>query len=470
MSTSGVFCQEIDPRKPVDVALLWSDQPHLAFLDSGRNFGNLGRYSYVAADPFGVFEVINDLAYWNTTQVDLHPFEALRELVQRYSLATDEGLPPFQTGAIGFLSYEASQLIEAVPNMPKAESGMPDLKFGFYDVVFAHDHLTHRSMILSSGWPETDPHKREKRAKERMVEFLNRLDAPPPQRSPNPSVDNWILSTSRHGFEASVAAIIERIFAGDLFQANLAQCFHAELSHAYDPLGFYAQLRAVSPATFGAYLDFGDLQIASNSPERFMSLSGRQIEARPIKGTAPRGDTPEADRALSETLLHSVKDRAENTMIVDLLRNDLSRVSSPFSVNVPILCGLETYASVHHLVSVVEAELAVGRDAIDLIKAAFPCGSITGAPKIKARELIAHFEKIPRGIYCGSIGYIGFDGTMDLNVAIRTVTFSDKMARFHAGGGITALSNPHEEYEETMIKAARIFSAFRHPDGDGGNE
>jgi para-aminobenzoate synthetase component 1 len=470
MSTSGVLCREIDPRKPVDVAHLVSDQPHLAFLDSGRNFGNLGRYSYVAADPFGVFEVIDGLAFWNSMRLPSSPFDALREILQRYELPTDDNLPPFQTGAIGFLSYEASQLIETVPNMPEAEGGMPDIKFGLYDVVFVHDHATNRSMILSSGWPETDPTKRKNRADERLAEFLRRLDVRSRQKPSNPSVDNWEFSASQQRFESSVADTIDRILEGDLFQANIAQRFHVELPKNYDPLGFYAHLRSVSPATFGAYLSFGNLQIASNSPERFLSLVDRHIEARPIKGTAPRGDTPEADRALSEALLHSVKDRAENTMIVDLLRNDLSRVASPFSVTVPTLCGLETYASVHHLVSVVEAKLAEGQDAIDLIQAAFPCGSITGAPKIKARELIADFEKIPRGIYCGSIGYIGFDGTMDLNVAIRTVTFKDQMARFHAGGGITALSDPHEEYKETMVKAARIFGAFRQPYGDSEDE
>ena len=250
---------------------------------------------------------------------------------------------------------------------------------------------------------------------------------------------------------------------GDIFQANLSHCFSIERPPHYDPLGFYLLLREQSPAPFGAYLDCGSLVIASNSPERFLELDHKGgIEARPIKGTARRSPDPEQDRALAHELLQSEKDRAENTMIVDLLRNDLSRVAQSGSVRVPTLCGLETYANVHHLVSVVEAHLKPTHDAIDLIRATFPGGSITGAPKIKAMEIIAREEQIPRGVYCGSIGYIAFDGGMDLSIAIRTALFTKDEIRFSVGGGITALSNPEAEYRETLIKAERLFKAFRH--------
>ena len=467
MPKSALHCRTIDPREPIAVAHALAGQPHLAFLDSGKDPSGLGRYSYVAADPFGVFKVLDKRAYWNDTELSAEPFEALRELLQRYSLPTSPELPPFQTGAIGYLSYEAARLIERVPAMVAPDDGVPDIELGFYDVVFVHDHAENRSMILSSGWPETEPDQREKRAEQRITALLSQLNAPLPELPSNPPLTEWSFDVNRESFEASVAGTVARILSGDLFQANLAQRFIAPLPETYVPLTFYTHLRSISPATFGAYLGFGDTEIASNSPERFLTLKDRHIEARPIKGTAARGATPETDATLAQKLVNSVKDRAENTMIVDLLRNDLSRVSEPFSVKVPILCGLETYASVHHLVSVVKAQLALGCDGVDLVKAAFPCGSITGAPKIKAMEIIGEVERVPRGIYCGSIGYFGFDGTVDLNVAIRTVTFRDQTACFHAGGGITALSNPREEYEETLIKAERIFQAFRHDTGAG---
>jgi para-aminobenzoate synthetase component 1 len=228
----------------------------------------------------------------------------------------------------------------------------------------------------------------------------------------------------------------------------------------FNPLAYYLGLRVHNPATFGAYLDYGSVKIASSSPERLISFDGALAEARPIKGTRRRDPDPGIDAELKAELLASRKDRAENVMIVDLLRNDLSRVAEPGSVQVPVLCGLETYASVHHLTSVVTGRLANGKTRGDLIAACFPGGSITGAPKIRAQEIIAEIEKVPRNIYCGSIGFLSFTGPMDLNIAIRTVLFRDGVAHFQGGGGITAKSSPAEEYEETLAKVNRIAQSF----------
>jgi para-aminobenzoate synthetase component 1 len=229
---------------------------------------------------------------------------------------------------------------------------------------------------------------------------------------------------------------------------------------SFDPLAFYLALRAHNPATFGAWLDYGAVKIASSSPERLVSFDGALAEARPIKGTRRRDPDAGVDAMLKAELLASRKDRAENVMIVDLLRNDLSRVAEPGSVQVPVLCGLETYASVHHLTSVVTGRLASGRTRGDLIAACFPGGSITGAPKIRAQEIIAEIEKVPRNIYCGSIGFLSFTGPLDLNIAIRTVLFHDGNAHFQGGGGITAKSSPSDEYEETLAKVNRIAQSF----------
>ncbi|MEY9511437.1 aminodeoxychorismate synthase component I [Bradyrhizobium elkanii] len=259
---------------------------------------------------------------------------------------------------------------------------------------------------------------------------------------------------------AAVQRVIELILAGDLFQANIAQCFSAKVSPLFDPLTFYCQLRSLNPAPFAALLRYDRLTIASSSPERFLKLTGRQVETRPIKGTIARSADSGEDRRRAEILLASEKDCAENIMIVDLLRNDLSRVCTDNSVEVTALCDLESYASVHHLVSVVRGALAADQDAISLLRACFPGGSVTGAPKVRAMEIIADIEKVAREVYCGSIGFIGFNGQMDTNIAIRTVMIDDELAVFHAGGGITAMSNPEAEYEETLAKAQRLFDAF----------
>jgi para-aminobenzoate synthetase component 1 len=286
-----------------------------------------------------------------------------------------------------------------------------------------------------------------------------RLDRPPTRaEAPAPRLD-FRPTVSRAEHEAHVAAGIEHVLAGDVFQVNLAQRFVAELPEGFDPLAFHGALRAANPAPFAAYLDFGAVAVASSSPERFLEVRDGRVEARPIKGTARRVDDPAEDVLLAARLALSEKDRAENVMIVDLMRNDLSRVCDDRSIDVPVLCGIESYAGLHHLVSVVTGRLAPGRDAIDAIAAAFPGGSITGAPKIRAEEIITALEGHGRGVYCGSIGWIGHDGAMDLDIAIRTVVFRAGEATVSVGGGITALSDPSAEYDETLTKAARIFAA-----------
>jgi para-aminobenzoate synthetase component 1 len=276
---------------------------------------------------------------------------------------------------------------------------------------------------------------------------------------PSPPL-RWRSNFDRQAYEAAVETVRDYIRAGDIYQANIAQRFTAELPPGFGPFALYRRLRATNPATFGAYLAFEGLSIASSSPERFLKLSGREVETRPIKGTVRRVDDPDEDRRRAQALLADPKERAENIMIVDLLRNDLSRICEPHSVRVPTLCGLESYASVHHLVSVVTGTLRAGLDALDLVAATFPGGSITGAPKLRAMDIITEIEGDARELYCGAIGAIGFDGSLDTSIAIRTVFMDDRTAVLQAGGGITLLSEPGPEYEETLTKAARVFQAF----------
>ncbi|GLK82583.1 aminodeoxychorismate synthase component I [Ancylobacter defluvii] len=436
----------------------------LAFLDSAMAHPQLGRWSFVAADPFGRFRVTGGTAFWNDAAEDGTPLEALRRRLALYAQGPLPCDAPFQGGAIGTFAYEAGRLFDRFPT-PQPEPGEgPEIDLGFYDVVLAFDIVGRRAFLISTGWPETEPQARLARARARMAQMSAALAAPLPALDTELPAVEWTSNFDAARYEAAVARVIAYIRAGDIFQANFTQQFRAQVGAA-DPLAVYERLRNANPATFAALILSEGRAVASSSPERFLTLravAGRlEVETRPIKGTLPRSVEPTLDAFRGRELVASEKDRAENVMIVDLLRNDLSRVCRPGTVKVPRLCGLETYANVHHLVSVVTGTLKPGRDGLDLIAASFPGGSITGAPKIRAMEIIRELEGVPRGVYCGAIGYLGFDGTADLNIAIRTVTLEDGVASFGVGGGITLLSDPAAEYRESLTKAERIFRAFR---------
>ena len=293
----------------------------------------------------------------------------------------------------------------------------------------------------------------------RLEAFAARLARPAAARRPDPVIQ-WRPTMSRDAYCAGIERVKAYIRAGDIYQANIAQRFVATTPAGTDPWSLYRRLREANPAPFAAYLDLGALQVLSTSPELFLRTDGRTVETRPIKGTARRRRGEADDREAGAALLASRKDRAENVMIVDLLRNDLSRVCTPTSVEVRTLCALESYAGLHHLVSAVVGTLRDDADPLDLLAASFPGGSITGAPKLRAMEIIAEIEGLSRGIYCGAIGALGFDRAMALNIAIRTVVIEGGTLELRAGGGITMLSDADTEYEETLTKARRIFDAF----------
>jgi len=338
-----------------------------------------------------------------------------------------------------------------------------DIALNLYDTALVVDHAAGTARLVATGFPETAPDARRARAEARLAGFADLLGGaePPVPAAARPAQPlAWRSNFDRQSYEEAVEKVRAYIRAGDIYQANIAQRFVADLPAGFDPFALYRRLRETNPATFGAYLEQEGLTVASSSPERFIRLDGRHVETRPIKGTARRLDDPVADRAAAEALQASVKERAENVMIVDLLRNDLSRVCAPGSVAVPTLCGLETYANVHHLVSVVTGDLRDGLDALDLLEGTFPGGSITGAPKIRAMDIITEIEGDARELYCGAIGRIGFDGALDTSIAIRTVFMDAHQAVLQAGGGVTLLSEPGPEYDETLAKAARVFEAF----------
>ncbi|HEY1735022.1 MAG TPA: aminodeoxychorismate synthase component I [Methylovirgula sp.] len=461
MADKSAASIEIGWREPWEVAKRLADLPGFAFLDSALFHPKLGRYSFIGVAPFGTFVVEGGKPFWNGTALDAPPLDALRRLMNRFALPHDPALPPFQGGVIGAVPYEFGWQLEILRAQDHAVAGHEPVHLAFYDLVFAFDHLDKRATIISTGLPEEDSKKRLQRAASRIEEALALLEHPSVaiKKSPAGHFD-WRSNFSETGYREAVEKVRSHIYRGDIYQANIAQRFETDLPPGFSPFSFYEQLRRINPAPFGAYLSFGETAIASSSPELLLRRRGSAVEARPIKGTARRLSDPIEDARRAEMLLASEKDRAENIMIVDLLRNDLSLVSKPHSVDVPVLCGLESYANVHHLVSVVTGELDDDRDDLDLLAATFPGGSITGAPKRRAMEIIETIEKTPRGYYCGTILYMGFDGTTDMNIAIRTAVLKPGKASFHAGGGITYLSDPAAEYAETYTKAQRIFDAF----------
>jgi para-aminobenzoate synthetase component 1 len=459
-----VLAREIAYLDPLAAFAALQDLPAPVLLDSARADPRLGRWSYVAADPFLRLSSKDGRIVLGERSFSGDPFAVLQRALAHYRLDHDPALPvPFQTGAMGYLGYDLCHHLERLPYPAGDDLAFPDLELGFYDTILAVDVQGRRAWILASGWPETTPWAAMHRQKARLDELAARLDRASPLVDP-PAAGQAVTIASnftREGYEAAVQRVVDYILAGDIFQANLSQRFLAELPAGLAPFDLYRRLRARNPAPFAAFLDMGEVKIASASPERFLELRGRQVETCPIKGTRPRGATPEADERLAAELLRSEKDLAENVMIVDLLRNDLSRVCADHTVLTPEICALQSFATVHHLVSTVTGELRDGLDAVDLLRATFPGGSITGAPKIRAMEIIAELEPTRRGPYCGAIGWLGFDGAMDTSITIRTYAIRGRQVAFQAGGGIVADSDPAAEYEETLTKAKALIEALR---------
>jgi para-aminobenzoate synthetase component 1 len=482
--------------------------PRCVFLDSAARDPARGRFSYITASPFEVIEVRGGRTRLLRPAADAlaappaaappalreesaaDPLALARERIGRFPARRLEGLPPFQGGAAGLFGYGLSRYLERLPAPRWDEFELPDLVLGLYDWVVAFDHRLGTCHVVSHGFPAEGGGAREKRARERELEIVALLGAaappePVPARGPRLSREDlapsWPLaaagtaaagsaaasselltSFSRPAYLEAVERAIEHIRAGDIFQVNLSQRL---LSRAeWPPLELYRRLRTANPAPFAGYLDTGfdagGEVVASSSPEQFLSLEGSTVVTRPIKGTRARGYTPEADAFGGQALLESDKDRAENVMIVDLLRNDISRVARPYTVEVPRLFELEGHPTVHHLVSEVRGELREGLDAIDLLAATFPGGSVTGAPKVRAMEIIAELEPTARGPYCGSLGWIAFHGGMSLSILIRTMTLARGWVQFPAGGGIVHASRPEAEYQETLDKAAGMARAL----------
>jgi para-aminobenzoate synthetase component 1 len=459
----------LNPPDAPDAFELFKDRPFSFFLDSGMDRRRLGRFSFIGGDPFLVMRSrgreITLLDAGGERAVDGDPFDVLGRLLGEYRLG---GVPmglPFAGGAVGYLSYDLGHFVERLPSRAVDDLQLPECCLAFYDAVVAFDRLEGRAYVASTGFPETGGGGRE-RARVRLDELRRLLAGARPSgddgggrcvRSAGGPVG--LRSNFTHeGYVAAVQRVREYIQAGDIFQANISQRFEADMPIA--PYELYRRLRGINPAPFAAFLNLDGVAVVSASPERFLRVSGDRVETRPIKGTRPRGQDAAADEAQARELVNSTKDRAEHVMIVDLERNDLGRVCRYGTVRVSELAALERYATVFHLTSTVEGRLRPGTGVVDLLRSTFPGGSITGAPKVRAMEIIDEIEPTRRSVYTGSIGYLGFDGNLDLNIVIRTILVKERRAYFQVGGAVVYDSDPEAEYVETLDKARALIRAL----------
>jgi para-aminobenzoate synthetase component I len=452
-----VLCREIrpagDPLAPL--AMLPGAFALRSSLTDPEASRRQARWSFFGADPFASFRGDAAVALRDR-------FRACAPGAAHSDAARATGAP-FTGGAVGYWAYDHGRRLERMPSIARDDLGLPDLLVGLYDVVGAHDHDTGRTWLFSSGLPE-EGDVRTHRARARLESFRARLEQPdhasiapaPPRRAR--------VATSTHtadAYRAGVEAVREAIRRGDIFQANLSQRWMLPLAGAIEQaLRFDAALRTHTPSPFAATLLCGDHAVLSSSPESFLRRRGADVSTRPIKGTRPRSRELARDLSLAAELQASSKDRAENVMIVDVLRNDLGRVCETGSVQVPELCVLERFPQVWHLTSTVTGRLRPDRDAFALLDACFPGGSITGAPKLRAMELLESLEPVRRHLYTGAIGWIGWDGDADWNIAIRTAVATPAALHWSAGGGITADSDPESEYRESLAKAEGLRAAL----------
>lgn len=427
-----------------------ADRPWAVFIDSGHPHTPAGRYDILAADPyrtlctFGGVTEVTDRHGTRCSEAD--PFDLVREALAPWQHNDTE--LPFCGGALGWFAYDLGRRIETLPQIASDTEQLPDMAIGLYDWAVVVDHQRQRSWLVGQG--------RDQRTRQRWWSLLQGFRRPGRGVAAKPfQVTGAVRSNmDRAAYARAFARIKGYIRDGDCYQVNLAQRFAAPARG--DAWSAYQRLRQINPAPFSAFINSPYGQVLSSSPERLLQLHGTHVETKPIKGTRPRGSTAEGDSAMARELAESSKDRAENLMIVDLLRNDIGRVCRPGSVKVPKLFDIESFATVHHMVTTVTGELAAGRDALHLLRACFPGGSITGAPKIRAMQIIEELEPHRRGLYCGSIAYIGFDGNMDSNITIRTMVYNQGEIRCWAGGGIVHDSDVDAEYQETFDKAAAM--------------
>lgn len=422
-------------------------------LESVEGGEKIARYSFLGSNPVKIFK----------TKKGQDPFIVLKKVLSQYRPVRIAGLPRFHGGLVGYLSYDVIRYIEDLPGAKPDSLKLPETQFMLTDTLLAFDHLKHKILIISNAEVKGDPEKAYQLAVKKISDLEKKLKKPLKTtefklpvipKKPLKFTSNF----TKEAYEKVVSAAKEYIAAGDIIQVVPSQRFTAPFSgSAFD---VYRVLRTLNPSPYMFYLKFGDLKLVGSSPEVMVRLEKGEATIRPIAGTRPRGVTEEEDIKLAEELLASEKERAEHIMLVDLARNDLGRVCEYKSVEVSELMTIERYSHVMHIVSNVRGKIKPGQDAVDLFKASFPAGTVSGAPKVRAMEIIDKLEPVRRGPYAGAVGYFDFSGEMDTCITIRTVVLTKGKAHVQAGGGVVADSDPAAEYQETLNKARGMLNAI----------
>ena len=462
-----------DLETPISAVLKFSNEENVFLLESAEAAERFGRYSFLGFDPKrtlsyrnGVYTVVDADGAREVPAAD--PFRGLADIVGKKTVAPLPNLPAFVGGAVGFFSYDAVRYLEKLPGSPVDDLGVPEAYFAVTDTLVVFDHLRHKVLVISlldAGRLQNVEGEGFAAAYRRAADDIRRvaekLAAPLSRHSLPPGSGGLEISSNftETGYAGAVEQAKEYIRAGDAFQVVPSQRYRAEVGEL-DPLLLYRGLRTVNPSPYMTYLKLGDLALVGASPEPLVRVEGRRAMTRPVAGTRPRGATPEEDAELAVELLADVKERAEHVMLVDLGRNDLGRVSRVGSVELESFMEVERYSHVMHIVSTVEGDLRAELTALDALAAAFPAGTVSGAPKVRAMEIIDELEPTRRGPYAGATGYYGVDGRLDTCITLRTALLKDGTAFFQAGGGVVADSVPKLEYEETRSKARAIARAL----------
>lgn len=435
-----------------EIYSIFKNMANSVILDSAKFDSNLGRYSFIGINSFLKIKAYKGQCWINDKKQSQDIFSCLKEIIEEYSIENDT-IFPFIAGGIGYFSYDLCRNIENLPETAEEELIIPETYFNFYDNIIIYDNETKEVMLTALGILKS--------YEEVFNEIQYEIERSSKLIYTEKSIkikDIFHSNFTKKQYMDTVEKVRDYIRNGDIYITNLTQRFWCH-SNA-EPYKVYKTLRNINPAPFAAYINLEGFVILSSSPERFLKITNNHVETRPIKGTRPRTGNINEDERNKNELINSEKDKPELLMIVDLERNDLSKVCSPNTVKVTELFKLEEYSTVYHLVSTIEGELKQGKDCIDCIKACFPGGSITGAPKIRSMEIIEELEGIRRNVYTGAIGYIGFDKNIDLNIVIRTILMKDDKAYFGVGGGITWESDKEAEYYETLDKAKALMEAL----------
>jgi len=428
-----------------EVYNLFKEEKDTILLDSSKEDERLSKYSFIGLNPFLIFELKNKKTYIDGNEIKGEPFKILENLINEYKNDLQDDIP-LLSGAMGYITYDSGRILEELPDISEEDFNIPDMKFIFYKNIIIFDLINDKKYITDLDGNNEKIHKILKK-----IDNGHKInDEIVAEKSNNIFYSNFI----KEDYKSAVTRLKDYIVSGDVYIANMTQRFWC--NNEDDSFDIYKKLRSINKAPFSAYLNFSDFQVISSSPERFIQVVDNKAHTRPIKGTRPRGKTHEEDEKNKLELINSEKDKAELLMVVDLERNDFSKVCKPHSVKVRENFKLEEYATVFHLVSTVEGELKEDVSSVKFIKECFPGGSITGTPKIRAMEIIEELEGLKRNIYTGSIGYFDFRGNCDFNIVIRTILKRNNKAYFGVGGGITYDSIEEDEYNETLDKAKAL--------------